>query len=205
MQKTETYIRDLDEYSKLLLRLRNENSSLKIKNDSLSHAKLLVTNLFAHAQKEIDIYTSSLCKLFYLSKELTDAYKEIKEKDVFVKILIQYKFDGNDDEKVGQKDSIKKIKESLKDQVEIKFLNKNSEDGDKKIVYKNDEIEVVVNNFTVVDGISFRYERQETEKGFCEKSIEDRFTKAIGCMNDSDTAMFLKQIFEENFANATPA
>jgi len=199
METIETYIENLDEYSKMLLRLREEKSSLKIKNDSLDHAKILVTNLFAHAKNEILIYTSSLCSLFYLSEELKASYEEIKNKDISIKILIQYKFTKEEDKKIGQHASKEKMEELFGDKIEIKFLEDTSDKN--KITYNFENDLIVINNFTVVDGISFRYERQETEKGFCGQSIEQKFTKAFGCMKDEQTAKLLREVFYENFEN----
>ena len=62
-------------YKHLLEGLRAEKSSRKVRNDSLTHAKILVNNLLIHAKEEVLIYTSSFCGLFYLSDHIQPKFK----------------------------------------------------------------------------------------------------------------------------------
>jgi len=184
----------IEEYKAHLARLREEDSVLKIKNNSLEHAKVLVSNLFEHAQEEVLVYTSSLCKQFYSEDEVLKAAEGLKNRGITPRFLIQHNLQ-NDSElnsKIDQKQSMMDLKNIFGEEIKFRFL---PEGKDKITIGDNN---VPVHNFTVVDGKAFRYERYETEKGACVHP-GGNYTKAVGCMNDKTTASLLKEVFEKHY------
>lgn len=176
-------------YTYLLDIIREKNSDQLIRNDSFEHAKVLAGNLFTHAKEEILIYTSSFCEEFYLNPEIFNTFQDIKNKDINVKVLIYFEVTEEEEEKIGQKKSLNEYSALLGDKFQYKYL-KNSDHLRKE--------EQIINNFIVVDGISFRYEKKEPSRAGC-LSSERIYTKAIGSINDQETANYLIQAFNQSF------
>ena len=95
---------------------------------------------------------------------------------------------------IRQSDSIELFKEKLGNNFEYQFL-------------PNEEPIVIseigkINNFTLVDGVAFRYERESTPRNAC---IEETgsYTNAVGALHDAVTAELLKEIFNDNYNTET--
>jgi len=176
-------------YTYLLDVIRKKNSDQLIRNDSFEHAKVLAGNLFTHAKKEILIYTSSFCEEFYLTPEIFNTFQSIKNKDISVKVLIHFEVTDEEEKIIGQKKALEEYKSILNDKFEFKYLQNSDH------VRKEDNI---INNFIVVDGIAFRYEKKEPTRIGC-ISNERVYTKAIGSINDQETANYLIQAFNQFF------
>jgi hypothetical protein len=156
--------------------------------------------LFDHAKKEVLVYSSSLCYQFYASSEIIDASNRLKEKGIIPKFLIQYNFKDGEEwaDIIRQKETVEKLRQIFGANDIFKVLPEKSP----HIVYKNGDSNIRINNFTIVDEKAFRYEIYETEKGECAK-IDGKYTNAVGCINDEDTAKLLKEVFYTYYNNAT--
>ena len=177
-------------YTCLLDTLRNKSSAQLIRNDSLSHAILLVCDMIEHAKDEILIYSSSFSKAFYLREEIVKAFKTSAERGVPVKLLIQYEFDKSEDT-MEQKETIAIYKYNIYRDAPFEhriFAPSES------ITLNNKQL----NNFLVVDGMSFRYEKLKLSKdNYINGSIISKV--AVGSLNDSGTAKSLTESFYEVF------
>ena len=183
---------DITEYERHLQTLRSEDSILKIENNSLAHASVLVSNLLDHATDEVLIYTSSLCKQFYARDKMENDFISLKSRGITPKILIQYKYeDGNP---IGQDESIRVLKKIFGDSFQAVFLPRDNP----YIEIDSERGKIRINNFTVVDEKAFRYEKYETEKDACIAGSGE-YTKAVGCMNDIETAKLLKSAFLDHY------
>lgn len=177
-------------YRQLLDILRKKDSTQLIRNDSVAHASVLVSNIVSHAKEEILIYSSSFCKGFYLSDEIKDAFAKSREKSVPVKLIIHFSL-SEDEDIVGQAEAIEAYLGDTygKDFFKMKFLDDNASisfDG------------MVLNNFIVTDKKSFRYEKTEPLKEACVSSASIA-THAVGSLNDPDTAGILANAFHDAF------
>ena len=181
---------DIPTYTYLLDILREKDSSQLIRNDSFSHATVLVENLVNHAEKEILIYSSSFCEAFYLNDSIRKAFVDSKTRGVSVKVLVHYDLTKKEDI-IGQKKTIdvylKDIYEN--ENISIRYLKSReslSLDGEK------------LNNFLVTDKKSFRYEKSTPSKQTCISSTPVA-TKAVGSLNDKETATLLTDAFNNTF------
>jgi len=187
----------IEEYEAHLKKLRDENSILKIKNDSFAHAQTLVSNLFEHAQKEVLIYTSSLCHQFYTSDKIIASFEQLKEKNIVPKIIIQYDFSRDEQFKdvIKQQESIEGMKKIFGDDFSPVFLSSEPY----TISYQmEDGTSLAIHNFTVVDEKTFRYEKFETKKGDC-VNPDGKYTNAVGCFNDQETTALLAETFRKHY------
>lgn len=177
-------------YTQLLATLRKKAGTQLIRNDSISHAIILTCDMIEHAKDEILIYSSSFSKAFYLHEEIVNAFKISAERGVPVKLLIQYEFNKSEDT-MRQEETIAIYKHDIyRDAPFDHRIFASSE----SIILDNKHL----NNFLVVDGVSFRYEKLKLSKDSCiAGSITSKI--AVGSLNDSATAKSLTESFYEVF------
>ena len=187
---TPIFNENIQTYTYLLDILREKDSSQLIRNDSFSHATVLVENLVNHAKEEILIYSSVFCEAFYLNDPIKEAFESSHKRGVTVKVLVHYNLSGKEDT-IGQKKTIKMyLDEIYKDSnIAIKYL-----DGSKSINLAN----MKLNNFLVTDKKSFRYEKSTPSKQAC-ISNTTMSTEAVGSLNDNETATLLTDAFNNTF------
>jgi len=154
-----------------------ETEYLPIKNDTFEHAKILFRHMAEMAEYKIYIFTSTLCRDFYLNQPILDALAQ-KDK-IEMKIIVS---NANAKNIKSVCDAI--IQRNEKISIEVKGAEVKSDNGDR------------VNDFTVVDNTIYRYETKEDTEPKCKAG---EHIEAIASFNDEESANFLKELFLKTY------
>lgn len=163
----------MEDYKALVKRLADQKSSETIPNASISHAAVVIENLFSHADKSIRIFTGELNKEVYSLSAVREAAKDFLAKRAgTLEILIQNLLGAGDIS-------------------EHQLIRDCLENSNCKVQYVTDENDKKINcHFIVADGRAWRFE-------------PDKNTfEAIACFNDQDSAKKLESIFNTIFPRA---
>lgn len=172
--KTITTMKLID-YETIVKKMKEENSADLVDNDTVEHAKILVSELVNSSQKSIKLYTNSFCKEFYLSEKVFSVFKDASNRGIKLDVLAEKNL--SDNEAIKEYKTLFGCKFFLKDSVAPLQM----EIADNK--------HITLNNFMIIDEKGIRYE-QENRANIC-NNIQD--IKARGTFNrPKDIEPFIK-------------
>lgn len=146
----------LIDYEILVKNMADRQTDDLVDNDTVNHARILVSELVNSAEKTIKLYTNSFCEKFYLDTNVKEAFTNAKKNnDVSLEIISENDISSNE-----AYEEYKRIYETIR----YKHYSKD-------IFAKFNSNTVSLNNFMIIDDKGIRYE-QEKKENICE-NIED--------------------------------
>lgn len=141
----------LIDYKILVKNMADKQTDDLVDNDTVDHARILVSALVNSAKKTIKLYTNSFCKNFYLDENVKKAFINAKKNNVSLEIISENDISSNE-----AYEEYKNIYNTIK-------YKRHSE----KIFAKFNSNSVLLNNFMIIDDKGIRYE-QERKNNICE-------------------------------------
>ncbi len=146
----------LIDYEILVKNMADRQTDDLVDNDTVNHARILVSELVNSAERTIKLYTNSFCEKFYLDTNVKEAFSNAKNNGVSLEIISENDISSNE-----AYEEYKKIYETINYKHYSKDIFAKFDSNDK----------VLLNNFMIIDDKGIRYE-QEKKKNICE-NIED--------------------------------
>lgn len=171
----------LIDYETIVQNMSKENSSELVDNDTVEHAKILVSELVNSSKESIKLYTNSFCENFYLNEKVLKSFEEAANRNVKFYIIAETNVENNTAinkyKELFNSDSLV-IKDSVSEPLTMENLGK----------------EITLNNFMIIDDKGIRYE-QENKKNICQ-NIQN--IKARGTFNRKEDVKPFVEVFNKN-------